>query len=188
MCDGQCNTCCIKVLQFLLLIVTSYFYCMSARVRKMTVRFCIGIVCLFLTVETAVICPTKVNYSPCDCYEYSSNTIWINCRGQNLTNSRVSGILNVFLTSPGVSPVGKLSLQNNKLTRVPNQIKLFPQLVEVWLSDNKITSIQSGAFNFTTTTVEWLVLSDNPVATIAPGAFQGMNTNNKTITVIHRHI
>ena len=61
----------------------------------------------------------------------------------------MSDILDAFLTTPGVSPVAFLSLEYGKLlTRVPSEVRLFNQLDWVFLSDNNITSIDSGAFNF----------------------------------------
>jgi len=84
-------------------------------------------------------------------------------------------MLDSFITTPGVSPMAELNLFNSQLTRVPNQIKYFPQLEIVYLNDNKIESIDAGTFNFTgTSRVLYIYLNDNQLSTIAPGAFQGL--------------
>lgn len=130
-------------------------------------------------VESAVVCPAAAeSYSPCTCYEYGNQpgTIYLYCGEKNLDDSRVSEILDVFLTTPGVSTLGNLCLSTNQLTRVPDQVRLFPQLDFVWLNDNKInTSIRSGAFKFNKDTpVKNLDLQRSQLTSIAPGAFQGV--------------
>ena len=101
-------------------------------------------------VNADVVCPPGTTYNPfCNCIEYSlkRGTIELYCYGF-LVDSQVSDILDAFLTTSGVSPVGSLSLGLNRLTRVPTQIQLFTQLVDVFLGNNFITSIGSGTFNF----------------------------------------
>ena len=129
-------------------------------------------------VESAVVCPPAEAYSPCKCVEtafvreiYKPGTIYLQCYERNLSDSRLSDILDAFLTTPGVSPVGKLGLSFNQLTKVPKQIKLLPQVVAVDLKGNNISSIESGAFNFTT--LQFLEMQKSQVVNIAPGAFQG---------------
>ena len=65
---------------------------------------------------------------------------------------------------------------NNKLTRVPDQIKSLPQLEIVYLHDNEITSIDAGAFNHPngTSPLFDLYLMNNQLTTISPGAFKGI--------------
>ena len=103
---------------------------------------------LLLVVKAAVICPPAADYAPCDCEE-RNGTITLTCDMRNLNDSQVSDILDAFLTTPGVSPVGDLNLYQNRLTRVPTQIKFFDQLKRVTLQENSITSVESGAFNAT---------------------------------------
>ena len=139
------------------------------------------IVTVLSAIETAAyggaVCPPPDSYAPCSCIidysEENSDVIQLNCVSKNLTDSEISGILDIFLATPGVSPLGRLDLEYNQLTRIPNQIQFFPQLVWINLQDNKIESIVSGAFNFIST-VEYLSLNLNPLATISPGAFQGI--------------
>ena len=130
-----------------------------------------------LVVNAAAVCPPATDNVPCSCYEWpQSSTIDIYCYNQNLSDSQVSDILDAFLTTPGVSSsVGSLDLRLNRLTRVPPQMKLFPQLKTVMLEGNFITSIESGAFNFADATnpIRYLTLGNNQLTTIAPGAFKG---------------
>ena len=131
----------------------------------------------------AVVCPPAADYAPCNCTEFLPNkpgTIYLGCWGNQLNDSQVSDILDVFLKTPGVSPVGRSDLQFiQQLTRVPSQIKSFPQLNWVDLSTNGITSIESGAFNFTDAAnpLKMLYLQYNQMTTIAPGAFKGQQQN-----------
>ena len=124
-------------------------------------------------VNADVTCPPAAAYEPCDCSEASSKpgTVILTC--DNLNDSKVSDILDAFLTTPGVSPLGDLNLSNNQLTRVPSQIKLFDKLEWVDLLINSITSIESGAFNFPNAAnpIRYLHLDDNQLTTIASGTF-----------------
>ena len=121
----------------------------------------------------ASICPPVDAYAPCDCMDYNPG-IYLLCFNRNLTDSKVSAILDAFLTTPGVSPVDYLDLSGNLLTRVPNQIKSFTHLGVVHLKKNAITSIESGDFDFQSTVnpLQNLILENNQITTIAPGAFK----------------
>jgi len=69
-------------------------------------------------------------------------------------------------------------LAYNRLTKIPNEIAQLNQLDTVYLHGNDIGSIQSTAFNFSSTLKE-LYLSGistiygDLVSLIAPGAFNG---------------
>ena len=124
-----------------------------------------------------VTCPPIELYSPCDCSEWTgTGTIRLSCFAANLTDSKTAEILQVFLTTPGVSPLSILKLDRNQLTRIPDQINQFPQLVRVQLDSNNITSIDSaGAFKFNgTAPLQLLMLYNTQLTNIAPGAFQGL--------------
>lgn len=82
-----------------------------------------------------------------------------------------------LLSTPGISPVSILFLSNNLLTRVPDQIRFFPKLITANLDYNKLTSIDSGAFNFTSK-LSYLNIFGNQIATIDPGAFLGSSLNS----------
>ena len=121
-------------------------------------------------------CPPADAIEPCGCSEYDMGTIKLDCSNRKLNDSRVSYVLEVFLTTPGTSPVGFLDLWVNQLTRIPSQIKSFTQLR--WLNfqyNPSITSIESGAFNFpdASNSIQMLFLKYNQISTIAPGAFKG---------------
>lgn len=148
----------------------------------------ISVYCFWLIislVESVIICPPPDTYSPCNnCRKVpsSSDTIVLNCdrrNAENLNDSRISDILDTFLKTPSVSPLEALDLRSNRLlTHIPIQIAQFARLNYVDLSDNNITSIEPGAFNFTAT-LKRLDLSHNiQLSTIAPGAFQGFISFN----------
>ena len=87
----------------------------------------------------------------------------------------MSDALDVFLTTPVISPVGFLDLWVNQLTRIPSQIKSFTHLTSINVQYNpSITPIKSGAFNFpdASNSIQMLFLNYNKISTIAPGAFK----------------
>jgi hypothetical protein len=135
----------------------------------------------FLVLEAAVVCPPTAVYEPCSCSESTSTgAIKLNCFNKNLGDAQVNELLDAFLATPGVSPLLNLDLTTNKLTRVPDQIRLFPEFNYISLSSNNITSpVGKCSFNFTDgTVVRYLSLSNNKVTTIAPGAFQDIRLSN----------
>ena len=141
----------------------------------------------------AVVCPPDDTYSPCTCYEYTNipDTIYLYCGNNGLDDLKVSQILDVFLTTPGVSTLGNLCLFGNRLTRVPDQVHLFPKLDYVWLEENNISSsIQSKAFVFNKETpLRNLDLQHNQLITIAPGAIQGVGySDSSTIALTHNNL
>ena len=154
-------------------------------VRILLAGYFIYLMLSLSSVEAGAIgCPTPDAYAPCACGKYSntSDTIFLDCANKKLSDSNVSNILDLFIMTPGLSPLGRLDLYNNQLTRVPSQIKFFPQLEEIRLFFNAITSVESGAFNFIKPTTViyphyfvYLELSINQLVTIAPGAFKGFS-------------
>ena len=144
---------------------------------------CYFFICLMLMmllsssslVNSEVVCPPFETYAPCSCgeYLYQQGTILPNCAFRSINDSQVSDILDIFLTTPGVSPLWDLDLSRNQLNRIPAQINSFTQLKYVYLNNNNITSIDSGALRFTDATnpAQHLWFYNNPMTTIAPGAF-----------------
>ena len=141
-------------------------------------------------VQGLVVCPPAESYSPCSCDEYNqqpaaADTITLYCAFMNLNDSKVSDILDSFVNATSaaaaskyddaviISPIAELRLEGNSLTRVPDQIRLFPQLHSVQLYGNNIEHIPSAAFNITVNTVR-IVLYLNQIKTIAPYAFQSI--------------
>jgi hypothetical protein len=140
--------------------------------------FPLSIIVLILVsvIRCEVICPLATDYSPCDCREpallIDQGTIVLDCSRLNLDDSAVSKILDSFLNTIGVSPLGYASFTGNRLTKVPDQIRQFTQLFAVALDHNNIHTIPTGAFNFVKT-LKYLYLSFNQMTSIAPGAFGG---------------
>ena len=101
------------------------------------------------------ICPPKADYEPCECGDYTAGadgSISLYCDNQNLGDSKISDILDRFLMKKGeISPLGDLQLRANQLSRVPKQIQHFKRLDNVNLASNKITTVESGDFNFNAT-------------------------------------
>jgi hypothetical protein len=137
-------------------------------------RLIAAFACVLLVVEADVVCPPFLTYAPCICVEISERpgTIFVDCWDKPLGDSEVSRVLDAFLTTPDISPVGWVRLFNTRLTRIPDQMKLFPRLFWADISGNKIPTIDSGAFNFTEN-LEKLDLLGVELTTIAPGTFGG---------------
>ena len=141
-------------------------------------------------VQCAVTCPPEASYTPCICREAASNPglITVACPRLNLNDADAGKILDSFLNTPNVSPVGFADFSTNQITRIPDQIKLFPQFIGGNFEDNEIVTIQTGAFNFSRATLHTLVLAYDNIKSIEPGAFQGnsqfINLNN---AVSHQH-
>ena len=108
----------------------------------------------------------------------TTTTTTLNCQSLNLTDSQASDILDAYLSTPDVSPVGVLYLNGNRLlTHIPIQINSFTPLSEAFLSYNSFTSIESGLFNLkdAANPLASLYLNSNQLTTIAPGAFKGIH-------------
>lgn len=125
------------------------------------------------------ICPTDTylsmesSVSSCNCFNNEGedeSLINFSCHSVDLNDFDAGFILDSF----GINQLKHLSLKNNRLTRVPDQVKLFSRLNRVILSHNGIQILPSGAFNFTETPLEYLSLANNLLQDIQPGAFQGI--------------
>ena len=119
-------------------------------------------------------CPPEDSYSPCKCRgdAFDDTTLLLDCDDQFLDDQRVSEILNVFLNDPDANPLRALRLEFNLLTRIPDEIKLFPNLEEVYLFSNDIETIAAGSMSFTA--LEKIIGVGYKVKTIEPGAFVGI--------------
>ena len=113
---------------------------------------------------------------PCICGRYEeSDNIYLNCNNQDLNDTQIDFILNVFGNNgPNVkyAPIGALGLAENQLTRVPEKIRFYNKLNDINLSSNNITSISTGVFNFYRT-LSHLNIGRNPLLKIEPDAFVG---------------
>jgi Leucine-rich repeat (LRR) protein len=91
----------------------------------------------------------------------------------------MSAILSGILSDSGASPTSVLYLNNNSLTKVPEEIRLFKELVNVDLSFNQIDSVPTGSFDLSplfpsNNTQRELNLNYNPLDSIESEAFQGL--------------
>ena len=133
------------------------------------------LLCLINIGMSDVICPPLEMYVPCGCVADSAgdgNTIALECHDHLLGDARVSEILDVFLTTPSISPVSSLSLFRNLLTRVPDQIVKFTQLDSIILDHNSIHTIAKNSFNFIRSP-RYVWLSNNQMTSIEKDSFQG---------------
>ena len=129
--------------------------------------------CCSLLIVGQLVCPPAQYYRPCSCNSWGDDAAWLFCFNLDLNDTKTSQILSAFLSSQSViSPLGAVTLNDNKLTKVPDEIKFFSRLVYVNLAGNNIRTIQRGAFNFTST-ADRVLLYENEINFIEPGAFQG---------------
>jgi len=75
----------------------------------------------------------------------------------------------------------------NQVTRVPHKIASFKALRKVWLHDNNISSIKSGAFSFSVP-VSLLSIHRNGIKEIEPGAFQGKYDKDFLIIYLYQFL
>ena len=124
----------------------------------------------------AGVCPPPGEIFPCRCSDLGSEglVVQLNCTNSNVDDDTASQILNKLISWPRVSPLRLLDFSFNRLTRVPTQLPQFSMLNNIDLSNNQIISIESNAFNFSSSTLTSLSLSSNPITTIEEGAFQGI--------------
>ena len=108
----------------------------------------------------------------CDDQSEDGSYPYLNCWNKGLSDKTISQYLNAFLKQPNVTGLKSLQLNSNKLTRVPEKIKMFVELKYVDLRHNSIHTIHSDAFDFTAT-LRYLELDHNQLTNIEPNAFQG---------------
>lgn len=120
--------------------------------------------------------PPAREYEKCICDDQTDDGSYpyLDCWGKQLSDGTLKRYLNAFLNQPNVTGLKLLELGDNKLTRVPDEIKRFLELEWVNLRQNSIHTIHSGAFNFIAR-LRYLNLEYNQLSKIEPGAFQGIN-------------
>ena len=135
--------------------------------------------------QPIVYCPSaeKELISPCSCHNYGTDSdnkyLWLDCSSQGLDDSQADRVLNLFVSlHSAASRLRLLNLRGNRLTKIPKQVRLFPNLNRLNLGSNKIYSIASNDFNFINNSARGdmeLWLNNNQLKTIEPGALTGTN-------------
>ena len=123
-------------------------------------------------------CPPSESISPCLCSLVTSgslNGLSIDCNSQNLTDSQLSTVLNVFLSPQYISPVFQIMAVQNQLTYVPNEIPKFKSLEELNFSFNQITNITSLSTSFLSVTSINIGLNSNQITSIPSQTFKFSN-------------
>ncbi len=127
-------------------------------------------------------CPSDIE--PCTC-QYSDDgiTISISCDGVSFDDSQISDILKSVLDSDTEeNPVTTLNFTNNRMTKVPAEIRQFRALATIDLSGNQINIVARGSFNLKPNVAikhkavdtGLISLNFNPLNNIESGAFQGI--------------
>ena len=142
-------------------IHTYTFYCWSIEQAKQVASSRVG----------NPVCPSADAISPCSCKgNYLGDGVQLDCQSKELTDTQLSNILDAFLPC-GISPLVSLSANINNLTRVPSQILKMNALAVVDFSNNKITSIPSGAFSSPSAQWVYIALRYNQIPSIPSDAF-----------------
>ena len=127
------------------------------------------ILTLSATVGTGqVFCPADI--APCTCSSKGDGTVALNCGSTGISQEKTSDILNLFLQN-GVSPLSEVDLEYNGFTSIPLQLSKFPQLRTLYLQQQAIRTVPSGAFP---DSLRSLDLHLNLISSIAPGNLNGM--------------
>lgn len=120
-------------------------------------------------------CPPVEEYSPCICRDdiFDDGALLLNCDSRNLDDQTASDLLDSFLAHQGDGQpvIRALRMEYNFLTKIPEQIKLFSELQELYLYENDIETISTGSLTFNA--AEKIVGLGTKIKTIEPGAFVG---------------
>jgi len=95
---------------------------------------------------------------------------------KNINDETVDRIMDWLLLSSANTLEEITTTYINQGTRVPHKIASFKVLRKLWLHDNNISSIKTGAFSFSVP-VSLLNIKGNAIKEIEPGAFQGKPYN-----------
>ncbi len=114
---------------------------------------------------------------PCKCVNFGlkpNNTMALDCNSLNLNDKEASHILYNFIRNSGdFTLLRQVSFWRNRLTKIPQEIRLFPRLTEMNFGYNQIEIIRTADFNFTSPVVDnnelvRVYLSDNQINFIKP--------------------
>lgn len=96
--------------------------------------------------------------------------------GDNLLGDQaVDEILNSILAITSRPPLQTLILMNNQLTRIPEMVPLFPNLITLSMDVNTIPVLKAGSLALSAPDIHMLRLEVLSLRTIEPGAFQGFH-------------
>ena len=147
-------------------------------------------VVLAATASSQVVCPT-VTSSKCTCGPAQNSDpnagLRLYCKGLN--DAEISSTLKAFATTNVSSSLVELLVfgsqsDNNPiaLTKVPVEILKFESLSWIELSNNKISSIPPGAFNFPNVKQSKVFLRNNEIESIYYDAFS-FSSATKGVTI-----
>ena len=129
-------------------------------IQKLTVRYC----------------PSELNQIPFPdlrSAKLKDLELWEN----EISDEKADEIVAKLAASTSAESLEALRLESNSLTRIPSQLgSAFPKLKRLNLNNNKISNITSSSFTFVSRYLEELYLSENGIKTIESGAFQGKST------------
>ena len=100
-------------------------------------------------------------------------SLLLDCERRKVDDNRIREILYNFLNDPNTGPLRTLRLDYNfnYITKIPEEIKLLPELQEIYLYESGIKTSTSGSLVFNA--AEKIIGLGYDVQTIEPGAFQG---------------
>ena len=135
--------------------------------------------------------PYNDDILPCTCAlsANSLKTLTLNCISQSLNDTAIANF--VSKVSP-TAPVDTVDFSTNALTKVPQGLPAFSQLVNVSLAHNAITSIGKGDMNLTAQ-VKLLNFASNEIASIQDGSLPSnytagaqINLNSNLLTSLNQ--
>ena len=117
-------------------------------------------------------CPTyAADILPCVCGKTtdSTTTLTISCANQTTGNVKMAEVIgNIAATTP----VDRMDLSGNLLTRVPANLTQYSTLTNLWFASNSITSIASGDLTLQANVII-LDVSNNSITNIANNSLPG---------------
>ena len=120
-------------------------------------------------------CPSADSISPCQCNSYPTsrgNNIHLDCGWTHLGDSKFSEVLQLIWENNGWNKLGSIVAFSCSLTKIPDEITRFRSLGKIELYNNRITSIESGAFDFSSAPYRVEIdLTNNDITFIDTGAF-----------------
>ena len=114
---------------------------------------------------------------PCSCKTttnsagvFSTTALTISCANQTLNDTTME---TVFSKIPVTAPIDTVDLSNNSLTFIPNYLTTYPELANVILATNNITSIGSNDLQLVGN-VTLIDISSNQITSIADNSFPSL--------------